>query len=320
MNRNLIVQTVVDEITSYPWSEIQGAIRDVFTPIPTSYVDLILEEFHSLINASINGVPPLHGPIPSSPVIFEVNPNLVKRFSGPQGRIFRIVPILRLRTVTVQIGCRREVDTRNPAEIVDVGFIDPVSHDRKWYPGVEFFGEGIFIMFDADGGWHFGLEGRAFHDWEEAFGNPSHYPTYIFRGQRREELHPVFVWWHVLAHLLIRSVSIEAGYPTASIRERIYLETQGSRSRGGILLYTTQPGSEGGLGGMLALVPYFDEILDTAFDMLETCSGDLLCIETHFTAGQYNGAACYGCLLISETSCEHRNMWLDRNILRDNLP
>ena len=31
--------------------------------------------------------------------------------------------------------------------------------------------------------------------------------------------------------------------------------------------------------------------------------------------GATHGAACHGCLLISETSCELRNMFLDRNLL-----
>ena len=34
----------------------------------------------------------------------------------------------------------------------------------------------------------------------------------------------------------------------------------------------------------------------------------------------YIGASCYGCTMNSETSCEHRNMWLDRNILLENIP
>jgi hypothetical protein len=86
------------------------------------------------------------------------------------------------------------------------------------------------------------------------------------------------------------------------------------------LLYATQPGSEGTLGGLVALVPYFNETMRTTFEMLETCSGDPLCVENYFTPGHYNGAACYSCLLISETSCEHRNMWLDRNVLMENQP
>jgi hypothetical protein len=204
--------------------------------------------------------------------------------------------------------------------LVRIGFNDRTRPDLRWYPGVEFLGEGVFVMMDSDNGWGFPLSGRTVVEWERALQNPGDYPPYVFRSSEQEELSPRFVWWHTLAHLLIRSLSLEAGYSTASIRERVYLQLDGARGRGGILLYATQPGSEGTLGGLVALVPYFHEIMRTTFDTLDSCSGDPLCVENRFTKGHYNGAACYGCLLISETSCEHRNMWLDRNVLRDNLP
>jgi hypothetical protein len=100
----------------------------------------------------------------------------------------------------------------------------------------------------------------------------------------------------------------------------VYLETGGDRVRGSILLYATQPGSEGTLGGLIALVPFLGSILKRCFQMLRSCSGDPLCDDNKFANGSYNGAACYACLLISETSCEHRNMWLDRHVLGENQP
>lgn len=321
-SRGLITQDTMNEIFEHPWDAIRQAIRDILSPVSTSYRSLIHEEFNALIEASVNGAPPVRGPSPSSSYIFEVNPNLVQTFAGASGRRFRVVPILRLRTVTVQTGYRREIDTQAPANLVDVSFADSINLKQRWYPGVEFPGEGVFIMLEDDGGWHYEIRGSAVEEWGAAFNDPSIYSSdYVFRSSQREELHPVFVWWHTLAHLLIRAVSIEAGYSSASIRERIYLEVDGLRARGGILLYATQPGSEGTMGGLIALAPYFCDVLSMAFDMLRFCSGDPLCIENGFNAGQYNGAACYGCLLISETSCEHRNMWLDRNVLLGgNLP
>ena len=86
------------------------------------------------------------------------------------------------------------------------------------------------------------------------------------------------------------------------------------------MLYATQLGSEGTLGGLVALVPYFQGILDAAIENIQSCSADPLCLEHRFRPGNYNGAACYGCLLLSETSCEHRNMWLDRNVFLENIP
>jgi len=323
VDQGVISETVMEEILSHSWDDIRQAINDILTPPPTSYEDLLLEEFHELIKGSVNGIPPLIGPSVNSPPLIEIDPNLVKKFEGPNGHVFRVVPILHLRAVTVQIGYRREIPIRNTTpKLVDIGFPDSRDPLVKWYPGVELFGEGIFIMLDENEGWHFELSGSDSHEWLRAFSNSSNdvYPSYVFRGRFREELHPVFVWWHTLSHLLIRSVSLEAGYSSASIRERVYIELRDGRARGGVVLYATQPGADGTLGGLVALVPYFDSILERALESARICSGDPLCSETHFKKGMYNGAACYGCLLLSETSCEHRNMWLDRNVLNENPP
>jgi len=319
--RNRIGQSVVSEILKYSWQEIESAVQDVLSPIPSSYRELIMEEFNSLIHGSEMGIPPVRGSIPQSPVVIEINPNMRTQATGPRGAKFRITPILRLRTVTVQRGYRRDVNTEDVPKIVPVSFPDPVDPQQKWYPGVEFLGEGIFIILEDQEFMDFSTSDSISSKWLKTFSNSSSYPDHLFRDpQAREELHPLFVWWHTLSHLLIRAISAEAGYSSSSIRERIYFENTPAKLRGGILLYATQPGSEGTLGGLIALAPYFQDILGTVFDQLDSCSGDPLCKTHSFQNGFYNGAACYGCLLLSETSCDHRNMWLDRNILLENLP
>jgi hypothetical protein len=323
VQRKIISESDANEILSYPWSEISEAIEAVLTPVQNSYRSLILEEFHEFIKGSLHGIPPVRGSRPKSPVLVEINPHLVKRFTGPNGTVFRVTPVLRLRTVTVQRAYRREVDTQFTSTPVDVSFPDPRDPQQRWYPGVEFFGEGIFIILDDNDGWISGLSGTAADHWLKSFSNPYRYRdvSHLFRDpSNMEELHPVFVWWHTLSHLLIRVIAAEAGYSSASIRERIYFETDGARIRGGILLYATQPGTEGTLGGLIALVPHMGSLLQVAFQEAEVCSGDPLCIQHQFRDGEYNGAACYSCLLLSETSCEHRNMWLDRTVLLENLP
>ena len=324
--RKLITSESVQEILNHPWDEIRRAIQDVLSPVSANYSDLLLEEIHTFINASLKGIPPIRGSAPSSPVLIEVDPNRVILAKGPSGRKLRIVPVSRLRTVIVQTGYRREVDTRNPAQVVDVSIPDSKNPAQRWYPGVEFFGEGIFIMLDDNNGWQFQLEGDDIRRWLSAWknemgGSTSQYPSSVFRDvSSRHELHPVFVWWHTLSHLLIRAISVVAGYPSASIRERVYFEIDQDRVRGGILLYAVQPGGEGTLGGLTGLVPHFRSIFDRAFNLLENCPGDPVCYEDTFQPGRYCGASCYGCLFLPETSCEHRNMWLDRRILRENLP
>ncbi|WP_232429395.1 DUF1998 domain-containing protein [Noviherbaspirillum autotrophicum] len=43
---------------------------------------------------------------------------------------------------------------------------------------------------------------------------------------------------HTLLHLLIRELALECGYNAASIRERIYADTNGDDPQAGILIYT----------------------------------------------------------------------------------
>jgi hypothetical protein len=183
-----------------------------------------------------------------------------------------------------------------------------------------FLGEGIFVVLDNRNS-TCQFSGESVEQWTNAYTNPTEYPPDVFRDVKVwNELHPVFVWWHTLAHLLMRAIASEAGYSTASIRERVYFRNGQLNSEGGVLIYATQPESDGTLGGLIALVPYFQNILDVTFEQLETCSGDPLCVENRFQIPRYNGAACYACLLLPETSCEHRNMWLDRNIVLENRP
>jgi hypothetical protein len=83
----------------------------------------------------------------------------------------------------------------------------------------------------------------------------------------------------------------------------------------GILLYTATPDSDGSLGGLADkgtprwLGPLLRDVLERA----HFCSSDPLCgYAAPGEMGQLNGAACHACLLVSETSCERSNYYLDR--------
>ena len=186
-------------------------------------------------------------------------------------------------------------------------------------------GEGLFIRLDTDD-YHYELQGNASSKWLETFASKENgYKDFSFRDEKQnkhDELHPVFVWWHTLSHLLIRAIGEDAGFSSSAIQERVYLQVDadGKRARGGILLYSTQSGGDGSMGGLLALAPYFDRMLEIAFDKLRICSGDPLCSDKEFSSGDLNGACCFGCTMNSETSCEYRNYWLDRHVLLDNSP
>jgi hypothetical protein len=215
----------------------------------------------------------------------------------------------------------------SPHRYTTIGIASDIAHtdeqDNQWYPGVELFGEGIFIdlaPFAHLEGYHFPLKGDG--TWLHAWHDPAHYHQCIQQDDDRDYLHPVFVWWHNFAHRLINALSIDSGYSSAAVRERVYIDIDepGGRARGGILLYTVQPGGDGTLGGMMALASQFERVLHVALDTIDACSNDPLCGEMQFGDNKYNGAACYACLLVSETSCEQRNTRLDRTLLQENLP
>ena len=330
INQGLIDTVRRDEILHNDWDDIDEAITAVTSSSnqTLSYNTLIVDEFKKLIDGSNNGIPPQRDRARGE-TICEMIPAAREVF-GVGNQTFRVSPVSRLTTVTVQTGFRREVSASNatnipqPARLVehlDV-FPDDQDRDTRWFPGIEYMGEGIFIRLENDDGWHPDLGGQSFDSWSDAFSNRDNsYSEYLFRDKdSRVETHPVFVWWHTLSHLLIRAIGEDAGYSSAAIRERVYLELDGNRPRGGILLYTTQPGAEGSMGGLIALVPYFDRMLRIALDQLDACSGDPLCFENKFLHPNVNGATCYGCTMNSETSCEHRNMWLDRHVLMENRP
>lgn len=309
-----------DEFLRASDGEIVRALCDVLDYRPPSELAVLLcQEFRAFLKGAREGIPPIRDPAFSSRVLLEVNPGLVR--SHPP---FLVVPVSRLRLVTVQIGYRRNVgpvleQDREP-DLVDISIRD--SNGTCWFPGYESTGEGLFITLDTGGdGWIKPppeVVSPESSRWMKAYRQPDLYDGMLFRDpEQRVELHPCFVAWHTFSHLLIRALSVDSGYSAPSIRERVYLEeAPDGRVRGGVLIYTTSRGSDGSLGGLLVLANTFDRILERVREMAHFCSADPLCREHNFEPGKaVSGAACHACCLISETSCEHRNHWLDRAVL-----
>ena len=136
---------------------------------------------------------------------------------------------------------------------------------------------------------------------------------------------PRYVLLHTLAHVMIRRVSAASGYSDASIRERIYSDAQ----LNGILLYTATPSSDGSLGGLVrqGKTENFADLITSSVKNSTRCSRDPLCAEDdpagmkrasiHPSFARVNASACYGCVLLPETSCENFNRLLDRRLLFD---
>lgn len=295
---HLIEPQIIDVVKEFEESFIKQVIDDLLQAEKqqaTTLEEIKLEELRALKSAAIDGYPP--DPSEQNPQ-FQINKHNVRNDVKWGSLKLRITPIENLRIVMVQRGYRR-LGTNTSNRLVDTFYYDGYN---KWYPGIEQYGEGIFI--DA-GSSKLNIINQ---EWMENYHN------------HREPLyHPVFVWWHTLSHRLISALSIDSGYSSASIRERVYIDIDpvSGNASGGIILYATQPGGDGSLGGLIALVPQFERVIESATRNLHSCSNDPLCSEVKVSGGKSNGAACYACLLISETSCEHRNMLLDRNLLRN---
>lgn len=335
MNKNPLIsqKTILDfKPPNASFEEVQQLIADLDKPVPTSYHELILDEFRELNKSSVDGAPP-HVFKGKSKPIFEVLPHKIKDITTKKGTKFKITPVSTLQTITVQTGFKRDDvgndDLQSNSQSVSTHHVDEDTR-TKWYPGASYMGEGIFIRLDGDDVLSGLLSSNPVtDDWLKTHNTETNaepkkgqYPDYLFRDavESKDELHPGFVWWHTLSHLLIRIISEESGYSSSAIRERIYFNRNGNKIDGGILLYAAQPGSEGTLGGLTALVPHFKSFLDSALDKVISCSGDPLCSQNKFNKGKSNGVCCDVCLMNSETSCEHRNMWLDRKVLMDSIP
>lgn len=227
----------------------------------------------------------------------------------------------RLRVVTALCGFSR-ISAGEPDDGRETARLESKGAP-SWVPVVENRGEGIFLRFDeaAVQAWEatafdnpvFVAMRRAHRDWRQARGLD---PSDGWPGER-------FVLLHSLSHALINELAIECGYSSASISERIYSRSlgEGPEPMAGILLYTSAPDAEGTLGGLVNLgqASELGPILRRALDRSGLCSSDPLCAdhEPDSATSALHGAACHACLLVSETSCERGNRYLDRSTLVD---
>jgi len=217
-----------------------------------------------------------------------------KKYQNLERIIDKVVIARRLREVRALNGYQRytpEGDLIKPS----------LSGDFEKYPGLEVFGEGIFIT----------LNEKAVSEWEKLSSIAERANDL---DQKKEvsifeswlpDVTPRFVLLHTFAHLLIRQMAFESGYSSASLRERIYANDDPDNLQAGILIYTASGDSEGTLGG-LARKGEAPNLAKTIISTLRTsswCSNDPICMEmTGQGIDDLNKAACHACALVSETS------------------
>ncbi|MFC2156509.1 DrmB family protein [Acidobacteriota bacterium] len=238
-------------------------------------------------------------------------PSLLKDY------ISKIILVHRLREVNVLKGFTR-INSES-------SLIAPLSSVKEnWLPGVEMNGEGIFIE----------LRKEKLDEWKERGASALMKRVNLLEKRRRDIKasgkwtvmdNPVtseFLLIHTIAHLLIQELTLESGYSSASLKERLYVSNPDEKDRAmhGFLIYTAASDSDGSLGGLVrqGLSNRFEQLFINTLHRSKWCSNDPLCIES---SGQgllsFNLSACHACALLPETSCElrNKNSFLDRGIL-----
>ncbi|MFC8305550.1 DrmB family protein [Streptomyces olivaceus] len=221
--------------------------------------------------------------------------------------------VKKLREVRALKAFTRLVDAESTTDAKEM----PLSESPlRWLPAMEVHGEGVFLRLSED----------RLAAWEAA-------PAVAARAERMRTAHqrvldervddpsrvvlspatPRMVLLHTLAHILINEWSLEAGYPAASLRERLY----SGDDMAGMLIYTATSDSAGSLGGLVAQGEpgALDRTVRSALHRAAWCSSDPLCMETDASSVSGNLAACHACVMLPETSCEHNNVLLDRALL-----
>ena len=186
---------------------------------------------------------------------------------------------------------------------------DGTPTDIYVLPANQIFGEGLFFAFDTE----------TIEQWVKEHDLNTRYECQLDAGSMGEFLYKEislygrakFYLLHTFSHILMKELEYSCGYPTASLSERLYY----SDKMCGVLIYTAD-GAEGSMGGLVwqGQPRLICRIIESAMKRAVNCSSDPLCWENE---DGLNRASCFGCTMVSETSCEHANMALDRRVLID---
>lgn len=195
---------------------------------------------------------------------------------------------------------------------------DPLPPVQDWLPAYVVKGEGIYFELDHErlAAWEVRAEVEA-----RAQKMTDHYGQVAARrGLAERTLTPRFALLHTLAHMLINELVYACGYSSASLRERLFVSTSSGREMAGVLIYTAAGDSEGTMGGLVRMArpDNLRTVFASAIADARWCSTDPVCMDAG-EKGQgpdsCNLAACHGCTLLPETSCEEFNRFLDRGLV-----
>lgn len=255
----------------------------------------------------------------------DVPSNSLSRFN-----IERLIKCTRLREVRVLSAYSRvgpspsnllhplEAATEQELTGVSIRVVSLAKRQKPhWMPGVEVFGEGIFLVFDRNKLDVLEATEAAVRRTRLLNDNLTAYQAES--GFVIQPTNARFVALHTLAHIILKRIAFESGYALASLKERIYCNVLHlDRPVNAMLIYTADTDSEGTLGGLsrMAEENRLRELVCDSLDDSAWCSADPVCRESRGQGmGSMNLAACHSCCLVPETCCEFGNRYLDRELM-----
>ncbi len=231
----------------------------------------------------------------------------------------RLVAVHRVKEILVFEGFRRGWGSGDEGRRVP----PHIEGESDWLPALELWGEGLFFTFREE----------VVRRWENQESVRARAAAFVERSVQarlsrdvRRALSPRFLLCHTVAHLVIRRLEAHAGYPAASLKERIYCDHGGlggghgaDAPMAGILIYVAVADEHGSLGGLMDLAQpkRFLRLLTGAVEDASWCSFDPVCAEQEGHGPDLlNRAACHSCALVPEPSCICGNRLLDRAFVK----
>ena len=267
--------------------------------------DLRLDEFRAFTQTSV------HNDLEFEKYLIDVPGSFIEK-------IARVARVARLREVRVLRGFTR-INPPNENDIRDGKYaMLSVDQNIPWLPAIEIRGEGIFISF----------KNEAISKWSERESVIKRLSGVVLQYKNEYEsdhentppekpLSAKRLMLHSFSHVLIKQLTLDCGYSSAALRERLYIDDD-PEGMCGVLIYTGTSDSDGTLGGLQSRAEkkILENTILTALEAARWCSSDPLCISGDMAQSEaLSVAACHSCLLLPETSCEYHNRYLDRALL-----
>ena len=298
-------------------------LRDYLFPEVSLSEDIDVLNQHAILYPEYNCFKSVNTSL--SPFEF-LNNRIESESKGPiwyNNLIQKVSIIDKLRETSVLYGFSRLTYDSNLSYSAGYRLLWGSGFDRnnKWLPANVVNGEGFMIYLNYE------LVKR----WENEFYNSKTFKAFTNRVNRYledtnradPEITPKFILIHTLSHLLMKNLAFNSGYDISSIKESLYCSDIENEEMLGLMIYTASGDSQGSMGGLAKngeaenLLP----LIKKSFEDSQYCTNDPVCRESSEYGGQgiygLNGASCYACTLVPETSCTHFNSFLDREVLND---